>query len=355
MNPSQLARYEAGEEVDLGYELSGAGRFRINVCQQRSNPRMVCRHIPDLIRSVKELMLPPTVEHKIATAQRGLILVTGATGSGKSTTLASLIDFIARNRSCHILTIEDPIEFVFRDRKSVVTQREVALDTRSFAHALKYALRQDPDVILVGEMRDEETVAMALNAAETGHLVLSTLHTVDATETINRVLGMVSEGMQQAVRAQLASVLVGIISQRLVKKGDGKSRVPAVEVLINNVRVKEMITDPARTPEISRVIEESNSSGMQSFDQSLMWLFEKKQITKEEALTHCTNVRDFQLRLSGIVGGGDWGNQEGLKEEVDRKTQVKEMLRDEAANSSIEIEYGDMMTDPKLAAKTEKK
>ncbi len=355
MNPTQLARYEAGEEVDLGYELSGAGRFRINVCQQRSNPRMVCRHIPDLIRSMKELMLPPMVESKIATAQRGLILVTGATGSGKSTTLASLIDFIARTRSCHILTIEDPIEFVFRDRKSVVTQREVALDTRSFAHALKYALRQDPDVILVGEMRDEETVMMALNAAETGHLVLSTLHTVDATETINRVLGMVTEGMQQAVRSQLASVLIGIVSQRLVKKGDGKSRVPACEVLLNNVRVKEMISDPARTQELARVIEESNSFGMQSFDQSLMWLFEKKHITKEEALTHCTNVRDFQLRLSGIVGGGDWGNQEGIIDEVDRKTQVKEMLNDDAANNSIEIEYGDMMTDPKLAGNNQKK
>lgn len=354
MNPTQLARYEAGEEVDLGYELSGAGRFRINVCQQRSNPRMVCRHIPDLIRSMKELMLPPMVETKIATAQRGLILVTGATGSGKSTTLASLIDFIARTRSCHILTIEDPIEFVFRDRKSVVTQREVALDTRSFAHALKYALRQDPDVILVGEMRDEETVMMALNAAETGHLVLSTLHTVDATETINRVLGMVTEGMQQAVRSQLASVLIGIVSQRLVKKGDGKSRVPACEVLLNNVRVKEMISDPARTQELARVIEESNSVGMQSFDQSLMWLFEKKHITKEEALTHCTNVRDFQLRLSGIVGGGDWGHQASIIDE-DRKTQVKEMLNDDAANNSIEIEYGDVMTDPKLAGNSQKK
>ena len=219
MNGRQSERYENGEEVDLGYEIVGVGRFRINVCQQRSNPRLVCRYIPDLIPSFEDLSLPPVIA-ELAMVKRGLILVTGATGSGKSTTLAALIDQIARNRSCHIVTIEDPIEFVFKDRKSIITQREVGLDTRSFVYALKYALRQDPDVILVGEMRDYETIHMALNAAETGHLVLSTLHTVDAPETINRILGTVPGDMQQAVRSQLASVIVGVVSQRLLRRAD---------------------------------------------------------------------------------------------------------------------------------------
>ncbi len=344
-NPRQRERYELGEEVDLGYEVPKVGRFRINLCQQRSNPRLVCRHIPDVIRSMKDLCLPQSVEN-LSTAKRGLILVTGATGSGKSTSLASIIDSIARQRSCHIVTIEDPIEFVFKDRKSIVTQREVGLDTRTFAHALKYALRQDPDVILVGEMRDEETIMMALNAAETGHLVFSTLHTVDAAETINRILGSVSEGMQNAVRAQLASVLVSVISQRLLKRKDGKGRIPAVEILLSNARVKEMIADPQRTVGITRAIEESANSGMQTFDQSLMGLFQQGLINKEEALLNCSNVRDFQLRLEGIVGGGDWrDNQTGT--EIDRAQQVKEALNDK--DEAIVIEYGDVVNGQKKA------
>jgi len=333
MTPRQKERYETGEEIDLGYEIPGIGRFRINICQQRSNPRLVCRHIPDTIKSMKDLGLPAGIEG-LTTAKRGLILVTGATGSGKSTTLASIIDHIARSRSCHILTIEDPIEFVFKDRKSVVTQREVGLDTRNFAHALKYALRQDPDVILVGEMRDEETITMALNAAETGHLVLSTLHTVDASETINRILGSVSEGMQAAVRAQLASVLVGALSQRLIRRKDGKGRIPAVEVLTSNARVKDLIADPQRTSELHRVIEESANSGMQSFDQSLMNLYKAGLITKEEALGNCTNVRDFQLRLQGVVGG-DWLDSDKANS-VDRAAQVRDAMANE--NQSIEID-----------------
>jgi len=302
MNPRQWERYENGDEVDLGYEVPQHSRFRINICQQRGNPRLVCRHIPDTIKAIEELSLPPTVKELIKT-QRGLILVTGATGSGKSTTLAAMIDGIARHRSCHIVTIEDPIEFIFKDRKSIVTQREVGLDTRNFSAALKYALRQDPDVLLVGEMRDEETILMALNAAETGHLVLSTLHTVDAMETINRILGNVSNGMQISVRAQLASVIVAVISQRLIRCKDSKSRIPAVEIMLNNARIREMISDPERTGDLHRAIEESQSSGMQSFDQSLMHLFKKEWITKEEALLHCSNARDFQLRLDGIVAG----------------------------------------------------
>lgn len=337
MHERQVERYEDGQEVDMGYELPGAGRFRINLCQQRSNPRMVCRHIPDHIPSFEDLMIPEVVR-ELAQSSRGLLLVTGATGSGKSTTLAAIIDQIARTRSCHIVTIEDPIEFTFKDRKSIVTQREVGLDTRSFAHALKYALRQDPDVLLVGEMRDEETITMALNAAETGHLVLSTLHTVDATETINRILGSVSAGRQEAVRSQLASVMVTVVSQRLLRRADGQGRIPAVEVLLKNARVRDMILDPKRTQDLRRAVEESNQQGMQTFDQSLMDLLQQGLITKEEALTHCTNVRDFQLQLGGIVSG-DWRNKDEEREQT-RAVQIQKVLDegDVEGNPSIEIE-----------------
>jgi twitching motility protein PilT len=245
-----------------------------------------------------------------------------------------MIDYIARTRSCHIVTIEDPIEFTFKDRKSIVTQREVGMDTRDFAQALKYGLRQDPDVLFVGEMRDEETIMMALNAAETGHLVLSTLHTVDAPETINRIIGAVSGAKQAHVRAQLASVLMGVISQRLLRRKDNKGRIAAMEILVSNQRVKDMIADPARTSEILRAISESQSLGMQTFDQHLMGLFEKGLITKEEALNSCTNLRDFQLRLEGVVAG-DWREKEELT--VSRAEQVKDILKKKGPES-IEIE-----------------
>jgi len=334
MTPRQLERYENGEEVDLGYEIVGAGRFRINICQQRSNPRLVCRYIPDLVRTIDELSLPQSV-HDLTQAQRGLILVTGATGSGKSTTLAAIIDQIARTRSCHIITIEDPIEFTFKDRKSIVTQREVGMDTRNFSLALKYALRQDPDVILIGEMRDEETIMMAMAAAETGHLVLSTLHTVDATETINRILGSVSPGMQNQARAQLSSVLIGVVSQRLLRKKDGKGRTAAVEILLSNQRIKDMIADPTRTNDLHKVIEESDTSGMQSFDQSLMRLVASDQITQEEALNNCTNLRDFQLKLEGITSG-EWRDKEERTET--RQAAVKKILETPQVAEEIEIE-----------------
>lgn len=302
MNSRQAQRYENGEEVDLGFEVNGKARFRINICQQRGHPRMVCRHIPDVIRTIDDLGMPAAVRD-LTQQKRGLILVTGATGSGKSTTLAAIIDELARSRSCHIITIEDPIEFIFKDRRSIITQREVGLDTPNFVQALKYALRQDPDVLLVGEMRDQETIHMALTAAETGHLVLSTLHTVDATETINRILSSVDPATQASVRSQLSSVLMGVISQRLIRARDGKSRIAAVEVLLSNARVRDMIADPQRTIDLRRAIEESGNSGMQSFDQCLMSHFKKGLITKEEALLHCSNVRDFQMRLEGVVTG----------------------------------------------------
>jgi twitching motility protein PilT len=216
-----------------------------------------------------------------------------------------------------------------------VTQREVGLDTRNFAQALKYSLRQDPDVILVGEMRDEETIMMALAAAETGHLVLSTLHTVDATETINRILGVVSAGMQAQVRMQLAAIIVGVVSQRLLRRKDGKGRIPAVEILLSNVRVKEMISDPKRTGDIMRAIEESYSDGMQSFDQSLMQLYQQGLINKEEALNNCSNVRDFQMRLQGVTGG-EWREKE--ERTTTRHEQVREAMSADHSDQSIEIE-----------------
>lgn len=340
MSARQKDKYELGEEVDLGYELTGKGRFRINLCQQRGNPRMVCRHIPDHIRTIDELHLPGVV-HEFTQFNRGLILVTGATGSGKSTTLAAMIDHIARTKSCHIVTIEDPIEFSFKDRKSIVTQREVGLDTKSFATALKYSLRQDPDVILVGEMRDEETIMMAISAAETGHLVLSTLHTVDAPETINRILGSVNPQMQMQIRAQLASVLVGVISQRLLRRNDGKGRVSAVEILVANQRVKDMIADPQRTGDLNKAIEESHNIGMQTFDQSIMKLFKEGLISREEALYNCRNVQDFQMRLEGVVGG-DWVEEREDARPVPRSKLVKDMMENGSGSLDIPIEIEGM-------------
>lgn len=307
MNPRQKEAFESGQEVDLGYEIPGGGRFRINLCQQRGRARLVCRYIPDAIRTLEDLGMPPAVAN-LLTAKRGLILVTGATGSGKSTTLAAVIDHIARTRSCHIITIEDPIEFTFKDRRSIVTQREVGVDTQSFTQALKYALRQDPDVILVGEMRDEETIEMALTAAETGHLVLSTLHTNDATETINRILATMEGNAQMATRMQLASVLIGVVSQRLIPKVDKKGRVAAVEILINNTRVRDLILDPARTLDIRRVLDESADIGMQSFDKSLVALYTSGLISEKEAVAQCSNPRDFKLRLQGVVAG-NWSDK----------------------------------------------
>jgi len=336
MNHRQREKFENGEEVDLGFESPLSGRYRINICQQKSNVRLVCRHIPAEIKKIDELGLPSIVE-ELALLPRGLILVTGSTGSGKSTTLASIIDFIAKNRSCHIVTIEDPIEFSFKDRKSIITQREVGLDTKGFTGALKYALRQDPDVILLGEMRDEETMRIALAAAETGHLVLSTLHTMDATETINRIVGAVDPALQEQIRYQLAATLVGVLSQRLIKRKDGKGRIPAVEVAVNNIRIREMIVDSTQTHDIKRAIEEGRHIGMQTFDQSLMDLIQRGSISEEEALFHCTNIQDFQLRLGGVVPG-QW-DQKPKETTKSRKERIAEALQQKnKENDRVELD-----------------
>jgi twitching motility protein PilT len=305
MNDYQKEKYKQTNEVDLAYGVPGLGRFRVNIFQQRGTIGVVLRVIPFKIQSIEQLMLPKILE-KIAAEQRGLVLVTGTTGSGKSTTLAAMIDHINATETCHIMTIEDPIEFLIRDKRSIVNQREVGVDTMSFGQALKSALRQDPDVILVGEMRDLETIETALTAAETGHLVMSTLHTLDATETVNRIISAFPPYQQKQVRLQLGSVLRAVISQRLVPKADGKGRVPAIEVLLATTRVKELIEDKDRTKEIADAISQGHVSyGMQTFDQSLMGLLKAQLITYEESLRQATNPDDFALRVSGISGTSD--------------------------------------------------
>ncbi len=313
MNEFQQDRFKRQNELDLAYGVPGLGRFRVNVFQQRGAIGVVLRVIPFKILSIDQLLLPKSLE-KIAAEERGLILVTGTTGSGKSTTLAAMIDFINANETCHIMTIEDPIEFLVRDKRSIVNQREVGVDTQTFGAALKSALRQDPDVILVGEMRDLETIETALTAAETGHLVLSTVHTLDATETINRIIGVFPPHQQKQVRLQLASVIRGVVSQRLVPRADGKGRVAAVEVMVANGRIREMIEDKDRTKEIAGAIAQSFVSyGMQTFDQSLMSLYKRQVITYQEALRQSSNPDDFALRASGVSGTSDssWDDFEG--------------------------------------------
>ncbi len=305
MNERQRKIFEETFEVDLSYGVPGLGRFRVNAFSQRGTVCMVLRAIPIAIPTMESLNLPLVLK-KLAMEQRGLILVTGTTGSGKSTTLASMIDYINENRTCNIITIEDPVEYLHKDKKSLISQREVGFDTLTFARALTSALRQDPDVILVGEMRDHETIETALTAAETGHLVLSTLHTLDAAETINRVISVFPPFHQRQVRMQLSSVLKGVVSQRLVPRCDSKGRVPAVEVMIGTARVKDCIDDDMKTKQITDVIAQGFTTyGMQTFDQSLMQLLTKKLISYEEALTQSTNPDDFALKVSGISSTSD--------------------------------------------------
>ena len=308
MNPLQKQRFEETREVDLAYGIAGLGRFRVNVFQQRGSIGIVFRVIPFGVKSIEHLHLPKIIEN-IAMENRGLTLVTGTTGSGKSTTLAAMIEYINANRTCHIMTIEDPIEFLIRDRRSIVNQREIGVDTQSFSLALRAALRQDPDVILVGEMRDFETIETAITAAETGHLVMSTLHTLDATETINRIISVFPPYQQKQIRLQLSSILKAVISQRLVPRADGKGRVPALEVLVSTARVRECIADKDRTKEINDAISKGYTTyGMQSFDQSLMQLVKQNLVTYEEALKHVSNPDDFALRFRGIgsTSDGTW-------------------------------------------------
>jgi len=300
MSNRQKQRFKEASEVDIAYGVAGLGRFRANIFQQRGSVSIVLRVIPDQTKGTAELGLPPVIE-RIANERRGLILVTGATGSGKSTTLAAMIDCINATRSGHIVTIEDPIEFLHRDKKSFVTQREVDVDTRSFAEALRGALRQDPDVILVGEMRDHETIETALTAAETGHLVLSTLHTLDATETITRIVSSFPSHQQKSVRIQLAGILKAVISMRLVRSAKGAGRVAAIEVLVSTAHIRDHIINQEKTYLIREAIALGTSQyGMQTFDQSLFFLFQSGLISLEEALNNASNPDEFRMRVSGI-------------------------------------------------------
>src|SRR6476660_4202440 len=300
MSNRQKQRFKEVSEVDIGYGVTGLGRFRANIFQQRGSVSIVLRVIPEQTKNAAALGLPPAIE-RICEERRGLILVTGATGSGKSTTLAAMIDRINSTRSGHIVTIEDPIEFLHRDKKAFVTQREVEVDTRSFAEALRGALRQDPDVILVGEMRDLETIETALTAAETGHLVLSTLHTLDATETITRIVSSFPSHQQKSVRIQLAGILKAVISMRLVRAAKGAGRVPAIEVLVSTAFIRDHIINEEKTYMIREAIAAGTSQyGMQTFDQSLFHLLQSGLITQEEALHNASNPDEFKMRVQGI-------------------------------------------------------
>ncbi len=298
---ADIEKFRKLMELDLSHMMpDGSARFRVNVCRDDGKTRVVLRVIPMRIKKIDELDLPPVLR-KVCMVPNGLVLVTGVTGSGKSTTLAAMIDEINENRPLHVVTIEDPLEFVHADKKAIITQREIGHDTLSFSNALRGALRQDPDVILIGEMRDPETVRTALASAETGHLVLSTLHTVDALETLNRILDFFEPHQQLQIRKQLASVLRAVISQRLVPRKEGEGRVVAAEVLIGNRTVREHIEQGRSFKELTKLIEEGHDQyGMQTFDQALFDLYEAGKISAETALLNATSPRDLKLRIQGL-------------------------------------------------------
>ncbi|HUF24491.1 MAG TPA: type IV pilus twitching motility protein PilT [Vicinamibacterales bacterium] len=317
LSPAQQEQFKERLDLDLAYSVAGLGRFRCNVFQQRGTVGFVLRVISTRIMTIDELGLPPVLK-RVAEEERGLVLVTGTTGSGKSTTLAAMIDHVNNTRSAHIMTIEDPVEYLHRDHRSIVNQREVTVDTLGFASALRAALRQDPDVILVGEMRDHETVETALSAAETGHLVFSTLHTLDATETINRIIAVFPPHQQRQVRLQLASVLKAAISQRLIPKADGVGRAAAVEVMLATPFIRDCIVDKEKTSMIPGAIAAGTSQyGMQTFDQSIFGLYQRGDITLDEAMRWASNVDEFKLKVAGI-------------------STTSEMARDEMARSANE-------------------
>jgi twitching motility protein PilT len=293
----KLEEFERDREVDFSYSIPGVARFRVNAFVQRGSISIVCRAIPFNIKSVETLLLPPVI-NQLADEERGIILLTGTTGSGKSTTLAAMIDRINTLEAKHIVTIEDPVEFLHRDKRSIINQREVGEDTGSFRTALRRVLRQDPDVILVGEMRDEETVRTALSAAETGHLVLSTVHTVDAAETVNRIIDFFPEAEQRQARAMLAGTLKGVVSQRLVPAPDGDGRVATCEILRMTGRVRDMILNPNETGKLPEVISEGAYYGMQTFDQALLAHVQAGRVAMDDALKAATHPHDFKLLVS---------------------------------------------------------
>jgi twitching motility protein PilT len=317
LNEAQKKRLEDDFDLDLAYSMPEFGRFRCSIFRQRGSTAIAVRIIPFEAKGFKELLLPAVVE-TIAAMERGLVLVTGSTGSGKTTTLASMIDFINKTQRDHIITIEDPIEYLHRDKKSVICQREVGWDVKSFASGLRGALREDPDIILVGEMRDLETIETAILAAETGHLVLSTLHTMDAPETINRIISVFAPHQQRQVRIQLASILKAVISQRLLPRKDGVGRVPAVEIMLTTAYIQECIQDEGKMFLIRDAIAAGVSQyGMQTFDQSLFQMYKREYISFEQGLLYSTSPDNFRLRVEGVQSSQDMALEE-MEKSMDR-------------------------------------
>lgn len=300
-----LATFNEKHEVDFAYSVPGLGRFRTNAFYQRSSVALAMRRVRTNAASLAELGLPDAAR-RLAEEQRGLVLVTGPTGSGKTTTLAAMVDHINHTRACHVITIEDPVEYLHRDDQAAIDQREIGFDTDSFGSAMRVVLRQDPDVILVGEMRDTETVYTALTAAETGHLVLSTLHTTTATETVNRIVDFFPPHQQGQIRVSLAAAMKGTICQRLVPTADGRGRVPALEIMVVNGRIQQAIVDPVQTGDIDQIIAEGEYYGMQTFDQSLAKLLQQGTIDLREAMNASTNPHDLKVRLErmGVIETG---------------------------------------------------
>jgi twitching motility protein PilT len=319
LNEKQRERFFRRNEMDLALSVAKLGRFRINLYRQRGTSGVAIRAVNILIPSFEELNLPDTIR-KLAYSPRGLIVITGTTGSGKSTTLAALIEEMNSIRTDNVLTIEDPIEYIYRDKKCIISQREVGGDTESFAAALRHAFRQDPDVILIGEIRDLETMSIALTAADTGHLVLTTLHTLNVVETITRIISFFPPHQHQQIRLLLAGTLKAVVCQRLVTRSDMPGRVPALEIMINSAAVRECIIDPDKTINIPDLVEQGGVQyGMQTFDQSIMKLYKQGLISFEDAMNQATNPDDFDLRVKGITGTSDrW--QDKPSESDERET-----------------------------------
>ncbi len=312
LNEKQQERFHRKHEIDLALSVAKLGRFRINLFRQRGTSGIAIRAVNTQVPTFEELHLPDIMK-KLVKERRGLIVVTGTTGSGKSTTLASLIEEMNNNRSDNIITIEDPIEYIYRDKKCIIAQREVGGDTETFATALRHAFRQDPDTILIGEVRDLETISIALTAADTGHLVMTSLHTLNVVETITRIISFFPPHQHQQIRLLLAGTLKAIICQRLLRRADSPGRVPAVEVMVNSGAIRECIIDPDKTINIPDFIEQGGTQyGMQTFDQSIMKLHKDGLVTFEEAMANATNPDDFDLRLKGITGSSDrWQDEKG--------------------------------------------
>jgi len=304
LSEQQLERFRRKNEMDLALSVAKLGRFRINLYRQRGTSGIAIRAVNTNIPSFEELNLPETVKN-LSMERRGLIVVTGTTGSGKSTSLAAMIEHMNAHRLDNILTIEDPIEYIFRDKKCIITQREVGADTESFASALRYALRQDPDVIMLGEIRDLETMSIALTAADTGHLVLTTLHTLNVVETISRIISFFPPHQHDQIRLLLAGTLKAVICQRLLTRCDIPGRVPAIEVMVSTAAIRDCLMDHQKTINIPELVEQGRQYGMMSFDQSIMRIYKAGMISFEEAMNQCSNPDDFDLRVKGITGASD--------------------------------------------------